>query len=324
MSDNQWAYWQSALAGNPNRDLIQKGNPQSGYYRDKNRAVGIWRNADGSIKWTVTSGYRPATVDELDENLFGFIVNRPITYEEFRRVLEGGKFSDHVDMPDLTPGIGHNAAPLHEVIAEQIEAKRAEARAWLESIGGEIATKEHAEKIGNYANVFSQMEKKAEEQRKAEKQPLDEQVKAVQERWGPVTKAADEAKRYAKKLYEAFGQKELARQREEEARRRAELQRQQEEAARLAQDRGEAPPPPPVELALPPAKPKASVGGGKIAMRTRKVVVVTDPRALLEHFARLDPPPVELVELASKIGKKAAEAGLSVPGLELKEETYAA
>jgi hypothetical protein len=326
-NESQWAYWMSALAGKPNRDLIQRGNPQSGYYRDRaKRAVAIWRDNQGALKWAVTSGYNPKHPDELDE-LFGFVCNSPITHAEWLHVKETGNFSDHVaDPEEPAAGIGDNSGnrPLSEIIQEQIEEKQREFKAWMEQIGGKLVSEAHATKAANFKDVFLGLEKKADEARKAEKAPLDEQVKEVQARWLPVIDAATTAKKYITRLWEAWGLAELERKREEERLRREEIARQQREAERMAAERGDEAPPPPLELSAPPEKARVSAGTrGKVSMRTRKVIVVNDAKALLSFFAGFDNPPPELMDVASKLAKKMLEGGSSVPGAELRTEDYA-
>jgi hypothetical protein len=304
MSD-QWHWWRQALAGNFIEDEIKRGNPQSGFYRDRSkRAVAIWRDELGALMCSVTSGYSPRHADEIDE-LFGFVLRTPISDEVYERVAAGEGFPEDVEAPASERGIGDNSAslPLHESIAEEINRFVDSARDWLKSIGGKVETQQQADKAANYAEKFQALEKKADAARVDEKKPYDDGAKAVQERWKPVVALAAEKKGWMKKALETFLTAE--RRRKEEEARQARI-----EAEKEAEIHGEAPPPPP-----PPVRVNAGTRG-KVALRSREDFIVSDLKAFGSFLLAMENPPPDLVETLEKIARRMGHAGTVPPGVE--------
>lgn len=321
MTADQWTYWRAALAGEIKEDLIQRGNPQSGYYRDRStRAVAIWRDPDG-LRCSVTSGYAPRHDDEIDE-LFGFVCRSPITRDLFMAIQKGGAWPEDVEEP--ARGIGDNSASLapHEDIMAQINALADAARDWLKGIGGKLVTQEHADKIANYATKFGDLEKKADAARVEEKRPHDEAARDVQTKWKPVVDLAADKKKGAKKLFEGWALAERKR-REEEAARIAEEQRKEHEAlSRLTAAHGEPapdapPPPPPIENV------KAGTRG-RIALRTRTKWIVSDRAAFVAYLMAMETPPPDFVATLDMLAHRIGSAGGNPPGVMKTEETSAA
>ena len=322
---NDWTYWASALNGNFIEDLIQRGNPQSGFYRDRSkRAVAIWRDDSGALLCSVTDGYCPRHADEIDE-LFGFVLRTPITRELFMHVKNGGAWPEDVQMPERGTGDNSRSLPLHELLAAQINDMIDEARKWLESIGGKVESQEHADKAANFAGAFGELEKQADKARKDEKEPHDKAAKAVQAKWLPVIDLAAEKKTWLKKEFEKFALTEK-RRREEEARRAAEEQRKAaEEAARAAAENGEQPPaPPPIEEPAAVKNVAAGTRGTRVALKTRVDYVVTDLPEFSAHLAALDNPPPEFLEACRKIANRLGAAGANPPGVEKRVTEFAA
>lgn len=338
--NGEWTFWANALQGNFIESLIQRGNPQSGFYRDRSaRAVAIWRE-DGKLSCAVTGGYEPKHPDEIDE-LFGFVCRAPITRELYMHIADGGGWPEDVEEP--ARGIGDNSANLdaHELLAAQINELIDSAREWLKAIGGKIATQEHADKAANYANKFGDFEKQADARRKAEKEPHDKAAKDVHAKWSPVISLADDKKRWLKKEMEAFLIAEK-RRKEEEARKaaaeeaaRIEAQRIAAEEARLAAERQAeetgtpvAFTPPPIDEPTPAraAPVRANAGTrGKVALKTRVDFIVSDYQAAGAHFLALNPPPPDLVECLDKLARRIGSAGGKLPpGVERREVEYAA
>lgn len=322
---NDWTYWASALKGEFLEDLIQRGNPQSGFYRDRStRAVAIWRDENGSLLCSVTSGYAPRHADEIDE-LFGFVCRTPITRELFMHVKNGGAWPEDVALPERGAGDNSQSLPPHELLAAQINDMIDEARKWLASIGGKVETQEHADKAANFAGAFGDLEKQADKARKDEKEPHDKAAKAVQTKWLPVIELAAEKKTWLKKEFEKFALAEK-RRREEEARRAAEEQRKAaEKAARVAVENGESPPTPePIEEPAPVKNVAAGTRGTRVALKTRVDYVVVDLPAFSAHLAALDNPPPEFLEACRKIANRLGGAGANPPGVEKRVIEFAA
>lgn len=327
---NDWTYWASALNGEFIEDLIQRGHPQSGFYRDRSkRAVAIWRDDSGAVLCAVSSGYIPRHFDEIDE-LFGFVCRTPITRELFMHIRDGGSWPEDVPLPErgaAKRGFGDNSQslPPHELLAAQINDMIDEARKWLAAIGGKVETQEHADKAANFAGAFGELEKQADKARKEEKEPHDKAAKAVQMKWLPVIDIAAEKKTWLKKEFEKFALAEK-RRREEEARRAAEEQcKAAEEAARFAAENGAPPPAPePIEEPAPVKNVAAGTRGTRVALKTRVDFVVTDLPAFSAHLAALENPPPEFLEACRKIANRLGAAGANPPGVEKRVTEFAA
>jgi hypothetical protein len=323
--DDQWHWWRRALEGE--RGETTRGEPKSGFYRDRNRACAIWRGEDGKLLASVTSGFCPKADDEIDE-AFGFWSRSPVSHEDYRAFAETGRWPDEI-APVAPPGIGHNQPPAdpHESIMAEINEHVENARAWLKEIGGKIVTQAHADKGGNYAVVFADLEKKADAARAAEKRPLDEAAKAVQAKWKPVVEAADEKKRWMKKATEDFLKAERARLDEIERKRREEAaaaQRAAAEAAREAEAQGK-PAPAAYVQDVPAPVVKARAGTkGTLALRTRKVNEITGVAEFSAYVAALDPPPAEFMEALQRVANRICAAGVKPPGVVTRIEEYAA
>lgn len=311
---NEWTYWASAIKGEIIEDLIQRGQPQSGFYRDRSqRAIAIWRD-DTGIRCQVTSGYEPRHADEIDE-LFGFVCRSPISRDLYMEIKNGGKWPEDIDTLDR--GIGDNSASLepHEAIEAEVNDLIDSARKWIESIGGKIQNQTQADKIANYADKFGELEKRADKARKDEKDPHDKAAKAVQTKWLPVIDLADDRKRWCKKAFETYALAEK-RRREEEARKAAEAARIEAEKAAIA---GEPPPPEPE-----PVKNVSAGTRGRVALKTRTDWVVDDLPAFASYLASMETPAPEFVEVCRKLANRIGSGGGAAPGIEKRVTEYAA
>lgn len=314
---DQWHYWASALSGNIIEDLIQRGNPQSGFYRDRSkRAIAIWRDETG-LRCQVSSGYEPRHTDEIDE-LFGFVCRSPISRELYMEVKNGGKWPEDIDLPNRGLGDNFQSMDAHEAIKAEIDDLVSSARQWLDSIGGKISNQEQADKVANYADKFGELEKKAEKLRKDEKEPHDKAAKAVQTKWLPVVELADEKKRWCKKAFETYALAEK-RRREEEAQKAAEAARIEAEKAAVNGD-----PPSPIETKPEPIKNVAAGTRGRVALKTRTDWVVTDLPAFAGYLASMETPAPEFVDVCRKLAGRIGSGGGTAPGIEKKITEYAA
>lgn len=321
---DQWRFWASALNGEFIEDLIQRGNPQSGFYRDRSsRAVAIWRDEGGELLCSVTSGYCPRITDEIDE-LFGWVCRAPITRELFMHINDGGSWPEDVSIPERGAGDNSQSLPPHELLAAQINDMIDEARKWLASIGGKVKTQEHADKAANFAGAFGKLEKRADKARKDERKPHDKAAKAVQARWLPIVELAAEKKTWLKKEFEKYALAEK-RRRKDEARKADEEQRKAaDEAACAAAENGETPPTPPVIKEPAPVKNVVAGTRCRVALQTRVNYVVTDLPAFAAHLAALENPPPEFLEACRKIANRLGAAGANPPGVEKRVTEFAA
>jgi len=330
-NENQWLYWQNALKGVFMEDMIQRGQPQSGYYRDRSkRAVAIWRNPEsGALLCLVTSGYEPRHADEIDE-LFGFVCRSPITRDLFLNIQNGGAWPEEV--PEPTRGIGDNNPPEDltpdKALAAEIAALETQCRNWLQSLpDGKPSNKVEADLAANYAEKFLEFEKRAIELHKAEKEPHLKASRECDAKWfAPVRDMAKSLKERIKAISLAWAKAEDARKAEEARKANEEQQRIADEANRKAREEaersGEAPPPvvKPVEVVAE----KTRVGTVRaISNNARPVYIIADVPAFAAYLANLNPPPPDLMDVLRKIANKLGAAGTIPPGVE-KQTSQAA
>jgi hypothetical protein len=262
--------------------------------------------------------------DEIDE-LFGFVCRKPIPYELYETIRDGGKWPEDVEAP-AERGMGDNSQNLepHEALQADINNLADAARDWLKSIGGNITTQEQADKAANYATEFGKLEKRGQDKHKAEKAPHLEAGRAVDAAWKPVIDLADQKKRFMKKTAEAWLIEEKRRLEKIERERIAAERKAAEAEAQAARARGEEapPPPPPVEE---PASVRVSVGTrGKVAIRTRTEYEIVDLPAFAAFLATLPPPPPDFLEACQKLANKMGPANPNLPGVAPKTIEYAA
>ena len=84
---------------------------------------------------------------------------------------------------DTAPGIGHNRPPPHLAAFQEIDDLYGEARNWAD--GEPIDSPEMHDAVTKLYDALSEAGKRADELRKEEKRPLDEQIKEIQDRFNP-------------------------------------------------------------------------------------------------------------------------------------------
>ena len=310
---DQWHFWRQALAGNFHEDMIQRGNPQSGFYRDRNkRGVAIWRDDQtGEILCSVTSGFCPRHADEIDE-LFGFVCRSPISDELYNHVAAGGAWPEHVETPEADESL-----PPAERILAQIKALRDE---YAKALPNGVNSEEEDAKAANFAKQAQELIATAENTHRAEKAPFLEGGRKVDKDWKPAIDEADAAKRAFLAPTRDY---RIRREAEERKAREAEIARQRQEAERLAREAAERepcgeppPPPPPPPVTMPPKKPTG--------LRTVEVVEITDLRALAMQIVESNERPAEFDELLKKIARAWIKEGVEVKGARITVEKRAA
>ena len=201
---------------------------------------------------------------------------------------------------DTAPALAHS-------LSAEITALRTEVMDWLSGVSV-IADQVTADRCANYAEAFSDLEKKAEGFRTAQKKPVLDQGRAIDACWKPVVSAAEEAKRQCKKAIEPFLIAETERLEKEL------MERLQAENGDLS------------VLSSMPISAKAGTFGRTISLRRVRKIVVSDRTALINHYHR-DPRFLNdeaVQKLLAKVAEHDLQAGLSVPGVQSVEEKVAA
>lgn len=315
---NVWAWWQAKLAGEPVQ--ANPDSPHAGFYRQSHKAF------FGARKTFTPVAYYPdpqtgqlrcrignAEVDDLlARRTWNHVNAHPVSEEEYREVAErGGKWRDEHDLVpmgraaipiDETPvPLGHNKPPVEdslESLQADIEDLAADANRRID--GPPIKTQEEADQIANLADRLSELWKKADELRKAEKRPHDEAAAAIQKKWAPLLIAAEAYKNLKYKLLTPW------------LRRLEEAQKQEAEAAAAAGAPIAAP-----EVAA--RRPRAGTRGRAMSLKTNKRAEITDYKACLEFFAESPDMRATVQDLANR----AVRAGMKVPGVNVVEESSA-
>lgn len=324
---DRWSWWQAALAGNIGP--IHDGDPQQGYYRVRRKGepwepVAIWQD-ETTGAWLAYRGGREADAGAI----WTWVCRNPISHDAYEKAMAGGGFDDE---PARAPGIGHNAAEADPFDVLRIEYE-GEAEQALEFLKSEVKTQADADRAGIWSKRLSDISKRADGVRVAEKEPHLAASRAVDDRWRNLVADPKELAGKLKRHVETFL---IAQKRAEEARARAEaeeaarLRREAEELAKPKQDgfdmRGG---PDEDELAaraelLRRAQEaekasevrNATAGrtGARVALRTEKRARIVDFDACLA--ALKDRP--EVVELVQSLANRAVKSGFALAGVEVE------
>ena len=323
---DKYAFWRGALAG----DYIyamQEGNFECGFWRTKNRdkswvAVAIWEDGE-DLKILVDD----RLVDpEQFVSRWNYTWQNPVTKEAYDTFRETGKWPGEIDVP----AIGDNLAPDEFTeLKDDITDSVAQALKWLEE-HKDLKTDEEADTAANWRDRLNKLGKKADAQRKVEKEPLAEKVKEIDGKFNAIIKSAIGAADTIRTALTAFMRRkeEAERKRLAEERRKVEEARAKEIAERkaledtdiaLAVTEPELPPLPPVQEV------KVQAGGQfgrKTGFRTKHTAIITDYRKALDHFA--DHANVRAVIEKLCNSEARSQTRKDIPGVEFKEEKTAA
>lgn len=321
--NEQYTYWRQALDGN--FDGLQDGKPQMGFYKKKNRdgtssPVAVFNDEDGKMLMMIGDKFVDAVMN------WNFIGAKPITYEVYGQVRDTGMWPG-----DIPHEIGHNAPPDEfNLLRENIDDAAAQALKWLADVK-ELKTQEDADRAANWRDSLNKLKKKADERRKAEKEPLQDAVKAMEAKYAPTIAKAETTAATLRDALTGYmrRQEEIEKKRIAEERRKIEEERKRLEAERaaaieadvfLAATEPELPPMPEPEKAKP-----IRVGGqlGKAtSFRTVVKAEVKDHTLALAFFAN-HPDIVAAVEKLCAAEARSKTRHL-IPGVEFTETKVAA
>jgi hypothetical protein len=299
MSD--WDWWQRKLAGEPVE--MNPDTPHAGFYRKPHKEeygarrtfqpVAYWRaDDDGQLHCRI--GDMDVT-PERGEELWSMVGNHPVTEEAYRLVAEeGGLWPDE---HELVP-MGDNVPPednSFEGLRDKIEDLAREASERI--AGPPIADQNEADRVANLADRLAELWKRADEGRKTEKRPFDQEAERIQKKWLPVLHLAEAYKNLKYGLLTPWLNKKT-----EEARKEAAA------AAAAGQP-----------AAAEPRRSRAGTRGRAMTLKTFKRAEIVDYPACLEFFK--DSPDVRTT--VEMLANRAVRAGVSVPGTKVFEEQTA-
>jgi hypothetical protein len=316
-----YAYWRDALAGT--FAPITADHPQPGRYKMRKGKDGPYLPVaiflqDDVLKAAVGKEF----TDPL--KVWTWCADKPVSEADYKQAMATGQWPGDVD-------IGHNSGDLS--LKDEIEDRASSALEWLAKNG--IKSKVDADTAANHRAALLELKKRAETEHKAEKAPHLDAGKKVDAKYKPLIETADGAgatlrtelgKYLAKVEAEETAKKRAAYEAEQAAVKAKWLAEAAERAKKMEADPIAAltdPAPELPTLPTPPESVKVSAGGQRGRVTGLKTVVsymVTDYAKTLAFFATND----EVRELVEKLAARAGKAGVSVPGVEKKEERVAA
>ena len=319
MSD--WKWWQNAINGDVGP--IHENEPQCGYYRARSNKYGdepvaIWNNGETML---AIRGFDQNQIDPGE--IWTFVCSNPIEYEEYNKAIINGCFSDEPPAPKT-----HNLPddPC-EALAIELEGEKELAEEFLSE---PVTDQTQADKAAAWSKKLSAISKKADDQRKVEKQPHVDAGKAVDAKWNPIR---DEAKDLSTRLKRHLDdwlreQARIESERQRKAQEEADRKRKEaEEAAAKAQSEQDAIE---AEKAMEAAKKaeqdakernaQAGRTGSKVALRTFISATITDYDKLLNDLKDRQ----EIKDLVQSLANRAAKSGVKLDGMEIHEEKRAA
>jgi len=324
---DEYAFWREALKDNYIH-AMQEGAFQCGFWRTRNRdkswsAVAIWKSDTGGLRILVND--KLVDPDDFVQR-WNFTWQNPVTKGAYDAFRETGKWPGEIDVP----AIGDNRAPDEfSELKDDIDDSVEQALKWLEA-HKDLKTDEEADTAANWRDRLNKLGKKADAQRKSEKQPLAEKVKEIDTKFNAIVKKATGAADTIRNALTSFMRRkeEAERKRLAEERKAAEEERARQEAERKAledTDIALAVMEPELPL-LPPVQDVKIQAGGQFGratgFRTKHVAVITDYRKALEHFA--DHPDVRAAVEKLCNSEARSKTRKDVPGVEFKEEKVAA
>lgn len=291
---------------------IHDGEPQAGFYRLVSRdgssaPVAYWFGKDGAIRCRI--GDKDVNEPTAAER-WPWASKAPITHELYKAIIGGEPWPDqHAGAAaDRKNSNGAPGDDSFEGLKDRIEDLVRDAEALITA--GAANDQNAADRASDLANRLGELHKKADTSRAAEKKPHDEAAKAVQAKWLPIMSAAEVFKRIKSAVITPFLVAEDQKRRATEA-----------EARKIAEQAAKAGQPIPEPPAMRQTGPKAGAAGRRsVALRTVKVVTITDRAAVLAFFVDNQ----MISETLQTLADKATRAGVAVPGVTVTEEQRAA
>jgi hypothetical protein len=310
MAEDQYSFWRRRMAGEV--IPIHDGEPQAGFYRlvgkdGYSQPVAYWFGKEGDLRCRI--GNKDVN-DQTANERWPWASKKPITHEVYKAVIAGGPWPDQHEgvTRDRANSAGAPADDSFEGLKDRIEDLARDAEALIKA--GDAPDQSSADRASDLANRLAELQKRADAARKVEKKPHDDAVAAVQAKWNPLLGVADVYKRIKAVVVTPF------RVAEDQKRKAAEA-----EARQIADEAAKAGRPAPEIAPVQRSTPKAGSGGRRsVALRTVKMVTITDRAALLTFFAEYE----QVTEVLQKLAEKVTAAGVTVPGITITEEQRAA
>jgi hypothetical protein len=201
---DQYEWWRNALNGV--RGPIHEGEPMPGFYEYRYKqkrdgevvriALAYWQQ-DGRLYCR----YGDKILDDLvAREKWPFAAKRPISKDVYFTRIKTGRWPDEVppasaagDAPE-SARLSNEGPPVDslEAISERVADLARSAEQIIAK--GAAKTEVEADQAANLKKLLGDLEKKADEVRKREKQPHTDAAKAVDDAWNPIVKKAGASK----------------------------------------------------------------------------------------------------------------------------------
>lgn len=226
---DQYSFWRRRMAGE--EVPIHDGEVHPGFYRLKARAggtdqpVAYWFGKDGALRCRIGN----KDVDEqIARERWIWAQKFPIAHELYKAIAEGGHWPDQHEAVSRS-----NRAPDDnslEGIRDAIDDLAREAKALIDK--GAAQTQADADQAADLANRLGQLHTKADKAREGEKAPHLKACRDVDDKWRPLTSAAEVYKKIKAAVITPFllAQQAAKEKAEREAREAAEKARREAEA----------------------------------------------------------------------------------------------
>jgi len=317
---DQYEWWQNALKGT--RGPVHDGEPQSGFYRQRNaskqyEAVAYWKDEATGAQRCHINGREANEQWALEK--WPYISKNPITTEAYWHFIDHRKWLDE-DASAAATAKGPEIDPETDP-AGSLAAEIAAAKAGLAAYAS-IDSDEQSAKAQTLRSALTGLSGKATKAYEALNRPLLDEQQRIRKVWFPLR---DEAADAADKLRKAMGAWEDIK-RENAKRAAEETAKKQAEAAREAEWKGAEPgsiapvePPTvaPVVPNTPPPSTKIKGASGRAAsVQLKKVVTAIDIDKAFAQF-RDDP---ELYAFLLDLSQKVVTAGFVAIGATVEEK----
>lgn len=313
---DRYEWYVQALAGF--EPPIHENTPQCGYFRSRNKngrlvRAAIWLDPDDNELRAEVDG---APANPLQ--IWTWVCQRPISYEEYKKNMDTGGWSDVDD--DIPPAAGHNQPPDEdEVLKSELESALKTAEQYKT-----VTDDDASARAISARNRISELRLLAEKRHTVEKAPSLEECRRIDKKWKPSIKMAETvAKNLATAVAKYLDKKEAeAREAQAEAERKARAaalaeaqKREKDDAEREASATAAEPPAPAQPVA--PVEPQIAPGYGRKANVTVvKIATVVDQLAVYRFFHEHE----DVQALLAKLAQRATNDGHTVPGIKIKEE----
>ncbi len=328
-----WDWWRAALAGN--FGPISDGVPHAGFYRTRRKGqpwepVAIWADDASPDGWIALKG--ATRVSAID--LWTWCCRNPIAEEDYHRAVAGEGWADEPPSAPQ-PGAGHNTSddPVESLRLEYLGEKELVD----EFLKEPIKTKADADRASIWSKRLADIAKRATEAFTAEKRPVLEEARKIDDRWRELKEDPKALSVQLKRHQDDWLREQDRLEQERQRKARVEAEAARLEAERAAKALAEASVADGAAAAAEAAERAAQKAadaereaqarsvrtgrtGSSVSLRTFVSGQITDIEALLIALKDRE----EIKEVAQTLANRAARSGVSLPGMKIVEEKRAA